>query len=145
MKLFIAALWLMASPAIIGAYTFESSIDPIDFFGNYYPVGIHQFNESQAMLMLKSETFNPRYALNFVEVADGQMRILGYAYIENGELKRYVLVEGVYKRSYTPPDVEANLKKILEGLHEKDKEAEEDATESPKTPGSYEGKNRQDC
>ena len=147
MRTLILALWIMAAPAIVGAYTFESSVDPINFFEKYYHVSIRAFSEHQAVVILKSENAIPKFAINFVQTTNVSMRVLAYAYLEKGELKQYVLVGSVYKLNNTPPDVKANLTGLLEALYEAEKiekDSEEGKESNPK-PGSYHKRDRSDC
>jgi hypothetical protein len=70
-------------------YTYDSKVDPIQFF-KYTVIDAIQMTNNSFILCIKSTTLKPTYAINIVTTIDKTIYILAYAYLDNNNLKYFL-------------------------------------------------------
>jgi len=114
----IIVIGAMATIAHCQEYTYESDVDPKQFF-NYTLIHAEQMGGNRILLTLKGETY-PKYVLNLVIVTpQRQVMILAYCYYDKEfNFKNFGLgKKGHYSERKLKPKVEQSLRLQLNQLH----------------------------
>ena len=102
----------------VNAYTYESDVDPKQFF-NYTLINAEQMGGNRMLLTLKGETY-PEYVLNLIIVSsNNKIMIAAYCYYDKEfNFKSFGLdKKGHYNERELRIDVEQSLRKRLDELH----------------------------